>query len=588
MYKLLIEDDEGGQTAVSLIRDEITIGRKEGNTIRLTDRNVSRRHGRIVREDDRIYVEDVAARYGIKKNGNKIKDRAELKEGDVVLIGDYKLTLKLDPKAKKKKDEQQAKKTPSLPKAPEGSLANDFSDNDRDKTQVIQTLPAKLVVISSNFAGEEFPLTRDEMIIGRGEACNIIIDHRSVSAKHAKVVHEDTDAYKIVDLNSSNGVKVNGEQYRALHLKRGDVVELGHVKFRFVEPGENYVFSPQDQVDAVAAEVDSGPDLMKLGLVGGAAVAAVVVLAGMAMILFSDDGDDEPVQDQQAAVEQLHEEVDIDIEEGDDQVKAFVKNARQQIEAGNLREPVGQLETARDLLDPTPEQRQEIDDLIALARHERSNKAHYQKALDELESGELRAALDEMLAIPPNTIFRNLLEEEGVAEEILEGILAAGFEAVEQEELDRAREKAEELEVVDYEPAADLRQAILDKEEELEQQAVAMQQEDRPAPSPPSSSGSDSTQPTQTTTSPGLSAEEARAKYTEAAQNLTGGNPQATVSICRDALNAGHTPCHRLMGLAYVRLNDEASACNHFRQYLASGPSNPGPVERQMENLGCD
>ena len=49
MFKLVIQDDEGKTTVVPLIRDEITIGRKEGNTIRLTERNVSRRHARIVR-----------------------------------------------------------------------------------------------------------------------------------------------------------------------------------------------------------------------------------------------------------------------------------------------------------------------------------------------------------------------------------------------------------------------------------------------------------------------------------------------------------------------------------------------------------
>ena len=51
MLKLIIEDDEGRKTVVPFVRDEITIGRKEGNTIRLTERNVSRRHARIVIED---------------------------------------------------------------------------------------------------------------------------------------------------------------------------------------------------------------------------------------------------------------------------------------------------------------------------------------------------------------------------------------------------------------------------------------------------------------------------------------------------------------------------------------------------------
>ena len=37
MFKLTIEDDEGKTTVVPLARDEITIGRLEGNTIRLTE-----------------------------------------------------------------------------------------------------------------------------------------------------------------------------------------------------------------------------------------------------------------------------------------------------------------------------------------------------------------------------------------------------------------------------------------------------------------------------------------------------------------------------------------------------------------------
>jgi stress response protein YsnF len=47
MHKLLIEDDEGKTVAVPLIREEITIGRTDGNTIRLTEQNVSRKHARL-------------------------------------------------------------------------------------------------------------------------------------------------------------------------------------------------------------------------------------------------------------------------------------------------------------------------------------------------------------------------------------------------------------------------------------------------------------------------------------------------------------------------------------------------------------
>ena len=42
MIKLVISDNEGTTTVVPFARDEISIGRKEGNTIRLTERNISR------------------------------------------------------------------------------------------------------------------------------------------------------------------------------------------------------------------------------------------------------------------------------------------------------------------------------------------------------------------------------------------------------------------------------------------------------------------------------------------------------------------------------------------------------------------
>src|SRR3954468_12243565 len=96
MYKLIIEDDEGKTTVVPLIRDEITIGRKEGNTIRLTERNVSRRHAKLLKSNGSVYIEDLTSYNGIKVNGDRIAGRAPVNEGDRIQIGDYQLALKLD------------------------------------------------------------------------------------------------------------------------------------------------------------------------------------------------------------------------------------------------------------------------------------------------------------------------------------------------------------------------------------------------------------------------------------------------------------------------------------------------------------
>ncbi len=82
MLKLVISDDEGKTTVVPLVRDEITIGRKEGNTIRLTERNVSRRHARISKRPEGFMLEDLASYNGIVLNGARLQEARSVKHGD--------------------------------------------------------------------------------------------------------------------------------------------------------------------------------------------------------------------------------------------------------------------------------------------------------------------------------------------------------------------------------------------------------------------------------------------------------------------------------------------------------------------------
>ncbi|HEY4221858.1 MAG TPA: FHA domain-containing protein, partial [Myxococcota bacterium] len=92
-WKLIIEDDAGKQIIVPFTRDMITIGRKEGNTIRLTERNVSRNHAKLSRENGHVLLEDMKSFNGIKLNGDRIDGRVQVHEGDTIQIGDYHLAL---------------------------------------------------------------------------------------------------------------------------------------------------------------------------------------------------------------------------------------------------------------------------------------------------------------------------------------------------------------------------------------------------------------------------------------------------------------------------------------------------------------
>ncbi|MEZ4466562.1 MAG: FHA domain-containing protein [bacterium] len=260
MLRLVIEDDDGKTTVVPLIRDEITIGRKEGNTIRLTERNVSRHHARLVRlgaTPATVFVEDLDSYNGVRLNGERIADKASLKVGDLIQIGDYALALKDDA------PEDQPDRAVAIERAAT-AVHQVEALTDEQK--------GRLVVVSSNLAGETYGLDRRELIVGRTDENDIVVNHRSISRNHAKIIFRD-DAFTIIDLASSNGVKVNGEVYGTASLVKGDIVELGQVKMRYVAPGDNYVFTPADVEDA---EVVAGPGIGRLVFIG-LMLAAVAV-----------------------------------------------------------------------------------------------------------------------------------------------------------------------------------------------------------------------------------------------------------------------------------------------------------------------
>src|SRR3989440_11316066 len=89
--KLIIEDDEGRKTVVPLVREEITIGRQDGNTIKLSERNVSRRHARLKKDNGSLLIEDLGSYNGVRANGRRLAGPTRGKEGGLIEIGDHDL-----------------------------------------------------------------------------------------------------------------------------------------------------------------------------------------------------------------------------------------------------------------------------------------------------------------------------------------------------------------------------------------------------------------------------------------------------------------------------------------------------------------
>lgn len=237
IYKLLIEDDEGQTTDVPLIRNQISIGRSEENTICLRERNVSRKHADITLESGQIFITDLQSFNGVWVNGELIKDPTLIKPGDLIEVGDYHLSLRLD------KDDGVDNAVPSLPPdvEPVSSATSEGLETVRVAVDGLDNEPVqggRLVLLNTKTAGQEFTLSDSEMTIGRKDEGNDLeIDHPSVSRVHAKLSFTGS-SYRLVDQNSANGIRINGEDHDSCDLRWGDIIELGTVQLQLLAPGD--------------------------------------------------------------------------------------------------------------------------------------------------------------------------------------------------------------------------------------------------------------------------------------------------------------------------------------------------------------
>ncbi len=446
MLKLIIEDDEGRKTVVPFVRDEITIGRQEGNTIRLTERNVSRRHARLVRQNGHVVVEDLGSYNGVLINGERIQGQTELRDGDLIQIGDYDLAVQnesallattaptirlpsLQPDGDEGIEAVRTAESPVLghdmlptqefarahseeqptpvPAAPildtrrNSSTAVIRTDAvDRNRTRKLETLEPedapRLLVVSAEFKGQEFACIRTEMRVGRTDDNDISLDHRSLSRTHAKIVREDSGEWRIIDMQSANGMSVNGESYAQAALNHGDLIELGHVKLRFIGAGQS--------AKGLANEASRGSKKpLLLALVGLVLLGAG---AGVALMLFGKSGTSPtpPVVTTQPATPQQETPPAPDTQPGATAHAAQVQSAREALAAKDFAKAVQVLESLRDANGALPA---DAEALLTQARTEQQARQSLDLARQELLEGRPQEAQKLLDASAATQVFAN-------------------------------------------------------------------------------------------------------------------------------------------------------------------------------------
>jgi hypothetical protein len=147
-----------------------------------------------------------------------------VEKSDEPPVGKYKLSGRVEPV-----------EAPEPRRAPQPTPAQQAASTP-DHTQVIGTSSARTgaaLRVLDGGGGAETTL-EGRTVAGRAPTCDVVLDDSTVSREHAAFVRRDS-GWWVVDLNSTNGTKVNGRTAAEHALEHGDRVTLGDAALEFVE-----------------------------------------------------------------------------------------------------------------------------------------------------------------------------------------------------------------------------------------------------------------------------------------------------------------------------------------------------------------
>ncbi len=178
---------EGSQeSVVSMAEGSVTVGRAPENNIVLTDPAASGRHCMIQADGSKYKVIDLNSRNGTGVNGKRIDGSSEVTDGDAIGVGNAVMIFYV-------------KGVPGV---------------------------SRLTVKGPDEKESVFPLPSKTVGIGRLSSNEISIPHPGISNFHAQISFED-GKFRIQDLGSTNGTKVNGKFITSADLNDGDRIEMG-------------------------------------------------------------------------------------------------------------------------------------------------------------------------------------------------------------------------------------------------------------------------------------------------------------------------------------------------------------------------
>lgn len=192
----------------TLAEGDNIVGRAPDTAVELAHPEVSRHHCKITRTGDDFVVENLSTTRGTTINGIQLTSPTPFKLGDEIGIGP--IFLRLEPVG--------AAIQTTMPPTP---LPPPIEPTPTVGQILVRGLPTERIVIDG------------VMTVGRDSACEVVLNDKSVSRRHATLQPMPNGGCLVRDEHSQGGSFVNGRRFDEHEFTVGDRLEIGPFCFQF-------------------------------------------------------------------------------------------------------------------------------------------------------------------------------------------------------------------------------------------------------------------------------------------------------------------------------------------------------------------
>jgi pSer/pThr/pTyr-binding forkhead associated (FHA) protein len=251
--RLTITDrtDPGAELIRSFVQDRVVIGRARHCDVCLPDMAVSTRHAEIEVSGGDYVIVDRRSLNGTRIDGKRLvplRPRV-LKNGDQIEIAGFVLGFRLG-----------VSPGPAEPRDQSMRQAREMLANLLSRSGGTPARRALLVVAGPGKARRfDLPDPPARLIVGRAKEVDFRLEDRDVSRRHAEVVLETDGTIRVRDLDSHNGVILDGERVAELVLDPAGSFTLGQTTLALEHPSQaplNAILdAPEEQTSSFSPEV---------------------------------------------------------------------------------------------------------------------------------------------------------------------------------------------------------------------------------------------------------------------------------------------------------------------------------------------